>query len=464
MPLLGQLLPLFSSRLIRNRATLGGNLVTASPIGDGPPVLLALDASVTLRARPAARRCRCASSSSPTARPRSRPDEVMIDVRVPRRAPAHPALLQGEQARARRHLDGRRRVRARPDAGRTRGAARGSPTAASPRRRSARPRSSEALTGQPWTPETAAALLVDRRRRRHADDRPARQRRVSPRDGRRGCSRSAWPTRRRRRAGGCGPMNQPVGRCDAPVVGAACRTNRGRSRHRRGALRRRPVARRRRTSRTPGRCRRRTRTRASCRSTPRRPGSAPGVLAVLTAEDVPGENDIGPARHDEPLFPSEVCFHGQAVAWVIAETGRGRASRRGRGRGRVRAAAGDPLDRGRDRRRAASSPTGERHASRRRRGGAARRATSPRRRAAHRRPGALLPRDAGGAGRSAIDDGGRASSTRRRSTRPRCRRSSRTCSACRATRSSCSACAWAAASAARRRRATPGPRSPRSRR
>jgi xanthine dehydrogenase large subunit len=46
----------------------------------------------------------------------------------------------------------------------------------------------------------------------------------------------------------------------------------------------------------------------------------PGVLTVLTAADVTGENDIGAARHDEPLFPSEVGFHGQAVAWVIAET------------------------------------------------------------------------------------------------------------------------------------------------
>ncbi|MDB4973928.1 MAG: xanthine dehydrogenase, molybdopterin binding subunit [Myxococcaceae bacterium] len=46
----------------------------------------------------------------------------------------------------------------------------------------------------------------------------------------------------------------------------------------------------------------------------------PGVLAVLTAADVPGENDTGPVQHDEPLFPSEVSFHGQAVAWVVAET------------------------------------------------------------------------------------------------------------------------------------------------
>jgi xanthine dehydrogenase large subunit len=46
----------------------------------------------------------------------------------------------------------------------------------------------------------------------------------------------------------------------------------------------------------------------------------PGVLAVLTADDVPGENDTGPVRHDEPLFPREVCFHNQPVAWVVAET------------------------------------------------------------------------------------------------------------------------------------------------
>jgi xanthine dehydrogenase small subunit len=36
--------PLFASPLIRNRATLGGNLATASPIGDAAPLLLALNA------------------------------------------------------------------------------------------------------------------------------------------------------------------------------------------------------------------------------------------------------------------------------------------------------------------------------------------------------------------------------------------------------------------------------------
>lgn len=48
----------------------------------------------------------------------------------------------------------------------------------------------------------------------------------------------------------------------------------------------------------------------------------PGVAAVLTAADVPpgGEADTGPNRHDEPLFPEEVMFHGQPVAWVLGET------------------------------------------------------------------------------------------------------------------------------------------------
>jgi xanthine dehydrogenase small subunit len=43
-PVFHEWFPLFASPLIRNRATLGGNLATASPIGDAAPLLLALDA------------------------------------------------------------------------------------------------------------------------------------------------------------------------------------------------------------------------------------------------------------------------------------------------------------------------------------------------------------------------------------------------------------------------------------
>lgn len=48
IPLLAELFPQFASRLIRNSATLGGNLGTASPIGDAAPALLALNASPVL--------------------------------------------------------------------------------------------------------------------------------------------------------------------------------------------------------------------------------------------------------------------------------------------------------------------------------------------------------------------------------------------------------------------------------
>jgi xanthine dehydrogenase large subunit len=48
--------------------------------------------------------------------------------------------------------------------------------------------------------------------------------------------------------------------------------------------------------------------------------TTPGVVAVLTARDVPGENEVGPVRRDEPLFPAEVVYHGQAVAWVLGES------------------------------------------------------------------------------------------------------------------------------------------------
>src|SRR6478609_8423315 len=53
-----------------------------------------------------------------------------------------------------------------------------------------------------------------------------------------------------------------------------------------------------------------------------RPAAAydvPGVVRVLTAQDVPGLNDAG-EKHDEPLFPTEVMFYGHAVCWVLGET------------------------------------------------------------------------------------------------------------------------------------------------
>jgi xanthine dehydrogenase molybdopterin binding subunit/xanthine dehydrogenase small subunit len=47
----------------------------------------------------------------------------------------------------------------------------------------------------------------------------------------------------------------------------------------------------------------------------------PGVVDVITAADIPGTNDVGAIRHDEPLLATgEVSFHGQMVAVVIGES------------------------------------------------------------------------------------------------------------------------------------------------
>ena len=46
-----------------------------------------------------------------------------------------------------------------------------------------------------------------------------------------------------------------------------------------------------------------------------------GVATVLLAEDIPGLNNTGPVRHDEPLFATdEVFFHGQIIAAVVGES------------------------------------------------------------------------------------------------------------------------------------------------
>ena len=56
--------------------------------------------------------------------------------------------------------------------------------------------------------------------------------------------------------------------------------------------------------------------------------AAPGVTAVLTARDIPGENQIGGIIPDEPLFAeARLHFIGQPIALVVAETpGQARAA------------------------------------------------------------------------------------------------------------------------------------------
>ena len=84
VPLLADLFPQFASRLIRNGATLGGNLGTASPIGDAPPVLLALDASLVLASSQGEREVRVDGYFTGYRQSVRRPDELIKTIRIPR--------------------------------------------------------------------------------------------------------------------------------------------------------------------------------------------------------------------------------------------------------------------------------------------------------------------------------------------------------------------------------------------
>jgi xanthine dehydrogenase small subunit len=83
VPLLSDLFPQFASRLIRNGATLGGNLGTASPIGDAPPVLLALDASLVLASVAGEREVLLADYFTGYRECVRRPDELITTIRIP---------------------------------------------------------------------------------------------------------------------------------------------------------------------------------------------------------------------------------------------------------------------------------------------------------------------------------------------------------------------------------------------
>lgn len=83
VPLLDGLFPQFASPLIRNRATIGGNLGTASPIGDTAPALLALEARVVLVSADGEREVDLADFFTGYRQTLRRTDELIRAVRIP---------------------------------------------------------------------------------------------------------------------------------------------------------------------------------------------------------------------------------------------------------------------------------------------------------------------------------------------------------------------------------------------
>lgn len=86
--LVHRVLPWFGSRQVRNRATVGGNLMTASPVGDLSVVWLALDAEAVLQSPAGTRKVPMADFFTGYRAVAAAPDELLVGVRLrPRKAP-----------------------------------------------------------------------------------------------------------------------------------------------------------------------------------------------------------------------------------------------------------------------------------------------------------------------------------------------------------------------------------------
>jgi xanthine dehydrogenase small subunit len=155
LPLLDEVWPQFASRLIRNGATIGGNLGTGSPIGDTPPALLALDAVVVLTSQDGDREVPLTEYFTGYRRSVRRADELIRAVRIP--LPA--ARLVGFAKAAKRRFDDISSVAVafaldlRDGVVERAGIGLGG-VAATPLRATA---TEEALVGQPWSEETVRA-------------------------------------------------------------------------------------------------------------------------------------------------------------------------------------------------------------------------------------------------------------------------------------------------------------------
>jgi xanthine dehydrogenase molybdopterin binding subunit/xanthine dehydrogenase small subunit len=320
LPMVHKMLWAFASRPIRNRATLAGNLVTASPIGDMPPVLLALDAQVVLASVAGERTVPLAEFFTGYRASVLRKDEVLLRVTFPHAPSGLRRLSQSYKVSKRRELDisivAAVFVVDLDSANIVQSArlAYGGVAATPARARAAE----DALVGQPWdeaalgraktalasafTPLTDVRsgktyredLVVSlfekffRGEESEAQDSPMVfdcDARMEVTDASRDLSHESAALH---------------------VTGEAMYVDDVASR--RGMLELWPVT-------SPH-------AHAKIRSIDiSAAAAAPGVVTVLTAKDIPGDNDVGAVRKDESLLAErEVLFHGHIVAVVIAHT------------------------------------------------------------------------------------------------------------------------------------------------
>jgi xanthine dehydrogenase small subunit len=103
LPVLHRMLRYFGARQIKHRASIGGNLCNASPIGDIAPVLLALDATMVIASSSGARRVPIDDFFLGYRQTALQPGELLARISIPK-PPAH-SLLGAFKVSRRRELD-----------------------------------------------------------------------------------------------------------------------------------------------------------------------------------------------------------------------------------------------------------------------------------------------------------------------------------------------------------------------
>jgi xanthine dehydrogenase small subunit len=102
-PAFHDMLTVFAASQIRNVATLGGNIGTASPIGDTLPVLMAYGADIVLRSGRGSRTVKADSFAKGYRKTDRRPDELITAVVLPR--PSAATRVRSYKVSKRRDLD-----------------------------------------------------------------------------------------------------------------------------------------------------------------------------------------------------------------------------------------------------------------------------------------------------------------------------------------------------------------------
>lgn len=320
-PPVARMVRLFASRQIRNRATLGGNLANASPIGDSAPVFLSLDASVVLASPTGERSVLLEHFFTGYRQTAMRADEIIKEIVVPPFTPAGGLTRRAGFDKASHRIELDISIVAAAfcldtDAGGIVRKARLAYGGVAERTRRAL-KAEAVLAGRTLADAGADVIAALREEFSPIDD--VR----SSAEYRRGLVVSLWEKfvsgeqsevhhgHASYKFSGPWPVDDATRHLrHESAVGHVT----GRAQYVEDTALRRPML-----EVWPIMA-----PHARARITRRDASPAvrhPGVVAVLLAEDITGENNVGVSRHDEPLFAKdEVHYHGQMVGAVIGET------------------------------------------------------------------------------------------------------------------------------------------------